>query len=154
MSRAKQYRILTPQIIHETIDGEAVVVNLETGTYYSIDKVGAIVWSCIDHGCSIDSLMSHVAVLCEGDRTTIEQGIQEFINNLEKENLIGSAELDSVEPANEHAYPVFSGKKIPFENPKLNIYIDMQDLLLLDPIHDVDESGWPSKRQKAEQTKK
>jgi hypothetical protein len=26
----------------------------------------------------------------------------------------------------------------------LNKYTDMQDLLLLDPIHEVDAAGWPS----------
>jgi hypothetical protein len=28
--------------------------------------------------------------------------------------------------------------------PVLNKYTDMQDLLLLDPIHEVDERGWPN----------
>jgi len=32
-----------------------------------------------------------------------------------------------------------------FAPPVLEVYTDMQDLLLLDPIHDVDETvGWPS----------
>ena len=30
-----------------------------------------------------------------------------------------------------------------FERPKLGKYTDMQDLLLADPIHEVDEQGWP-----------
>ena len=30
-----------------------------------------------------------------------------------------------------------------FTPSKLNRYADMQDLLLLDPIHEVDEEGWP-----------
>jgi len=150
MSKAKQYRILTQQIIHETIDGEVVVVNLETGTYYSFDKAGAIVWNCIDQGCTIDSVVSYVTTLYDGDSTTIVQEIQEFINNLEKEKLIVSSELESTETKNGHIHPILSGEKIPFANPKINKYIDMQNLLLLDPIHDVDESGWPSKKQKAE----
>jgi hypothetical protein len=28
----------------------------------------------------------------------------------------------------------------------LERYTDMQELLLLDPIHDVDESGWPHRK--------
>jgi hypothetical protein len=28
-------------------------------------------------------------------------------------------------------------------DPKLEKYTDMEDLLLLDPIHDVQEVGWP-----------
>ncbi len=34
--------------------------------------------------------------------------------------------------------------KTPFQIPVLDVYSDMQDLLLLDPIHDVDETGWPT----------
>jgi hypothetical protein len=35
------------------------------------------------------------------------------------------------------------GKESKFEKPGLQKYSDMQDLLLLDPIHEVDEMGWP-----------
>ena len=28
--------------------------------------------------------------------------------------------------------------------PRLRKYTDMQDLLLLDPIHEIDQSGWPN----------
>ncbi len=31
-----------------------------------------------------------------------------------------------------------------FTEPTVHTYADMQDLLLLDPIHDVDETGWPN----------
>jgi hypothetical protein len=34
--------------------------------------------------------------------------------------------------------------KSPFEMPKLSKYTDMEDLLALDPIHEVDEMGWPN----------
>jgi hypothetical protein len=33
--------------------------------------------------------------------------------------------------------------KKPFTDPVIEIYTDLQDLLLLDPIHDVDDRGWP-----------
>ena len=35
-------------------------------------------------------------------------------------------------------------ERLSFEAPILHKYTDMQDLLLLDPIHEVDEAGWPS----------
>jgi hypothetical protein len=43
---------------------------------------------------------------------------------------------DRVDPA----VPNQSG---PFRVPVLNRYSDMADMLLLDPVHDVEESGWP-----------
>ena len=30
-----------------------------------------------------------------------------------------------------------------FEAPSLEKYTDMQDLVLLDPVHEVDQTGWP-----------
>ncbi len=35
---------------------------------------------------------------------------------------------------------------VPYAPPALETYTDMQELLLLDPIHDVDETGWPAAR--------
>jgi hypothetical protein len=32
--------MLGSQIVHETIDGETVVINLATGNYYSIEAIG------------------------------------------------------------------------------------------------------------------
>ena len=31
-----------------------------------------------------------------------------------------------------------------FQEPALQKYTDMEDLLLLDPIHEVDDTGWPN----------
>ena len=61
---------------------------------------------------------------------------------LQMENLVTSVDcLADVTPsAIENAVAV----KQPFEAPILNKYNDMQELLLLDPIHDVDEAGWPN----------
>jgi len=39
-----------------------------------------------------------------------------------------------------------AGGTLVFDAPVLHSYTDMQDVLLLDPIHDVDETGWPSSR--------
>ena len=33
---------------------------------------------------------------------------------------------------------------IEFQLPKLNIYTDMEALLLADPIHEVESDGWPN----------
>ena len=34
-------------------------------------------------------------------------------------------------------------EKTQFEFPIIEKFTDMQELLLLDPIHEVDEKGWP-----------
>jgi len=39
---------------------------------------------------------------------------------------------------------ITSAERPPFTKPELHKFTDMQDLLLFDPIHEVDESGWPN----------
>jgi hypothetical protein len=36
-----------------------------------------------------------------------------------------------------------NGGRVPFPAPVLNKFTDMQMLLLIDPIHDVSQKGWP-----------
>ena len=52
--------------------------------------------------------------------------------------------------ADEPGQPVLAaiesnGDSRPYQEPKLGKYTDMQELLLLDPVHEVDEVGWPNK---------
>ena len=35
-------------------------------------------------------------------------------------------------------------EKKPFNKFEMTAHTDVQDLLLLDPFHDVDDSGWPA----------
>ena len=44
------YRVNSPQVILETFADEVVIVNLESGSYYSIDKVGAEIWALLAEG--------------------------------------------------------------------------------------------------------
>jgi hypothetical protein len=34
----------------------------------------------------------------------------------------------------------------PYKAPALAVHEDMQDLITLDPIHDVDQVGWPTRK--------
>ena len=138
------FRVNSPNVIHEIIDGEAVLVNLESGSYYSIDSVGAVVWDYIEKGLSNSQIVEAIANQFEGEQVHINEGIQELFGQLQAEQLIVPTDA----PTNGQATvinDVANGQpQLKFEAPMLHKYTDMEDLLLLDPIHDVDESGWPN----------
>ena len=139
------FRVNSPNVIHEIIDGEAVLVNLETGSYYSIDSVGATIWDYVGKGLSSNQIIEAVATQYEGEEADIAAGIQRLFDDLQAERLIIADEAAS---DNGHTFTMSETadeqSKLPFEAPVLHKYTDMEDLLLLDPIHDVDESGWPN----------
>lgn len=139
------FQVNSPHVIHEIIDGEAVLVNLQNGNYYSIDRVGAVVWAYMEQGFSTGQIMEAISSRYEGDRAGIEQGVQQLLDQLQAEQLIVAGQAGPVpEPVSSPNGPAGPQAKSAFEAPVLNKYTDMEALLLLDPIHDVDESGWPN----------
>jgi len=135
------FKINSPKVIHETIDGETVIVNLDSGNYYSLDSLGADIWDAIGKGIPVDYIIGDISCRYNGEREEVDRTIRQFIDELLQEALISPLEGggDRHEPPTEIAdgHP-------PFKAPTLQKYSDMQDLLLLDPIHEVDDTGWPN----------
>jgi hypothetical protein len=139
MNPQSRFAVNTPNIVCEIFDNEVVAVNLDVGIYYSITGWSAKVWQMIQNGLSIEEMNQILTKYCD-DSANINESLTKFSQNLLDKNLIVSSNsLDKT-----------SSIEIQFENidriPDLLIeeFSDMQDILLLDPVHDVDESGWPS----------
>ena len=142
----QRFRVNTPTVTHETIDGEAVIINLDSGNYYSLIEVGSFIWGLVEKGASASEVQNLVHQAYQGNATDIDRGVQELLAQLQQESLIvpvdgagafDLTQLNQVVPSNN------SHEKPSFNPPLLHKYSDMQELLLLDPIHDVDEAGWP-----------
>jgi hypothetical protein len=143
MKISEQYRINTPQTIFEVFDDEIIIVSFFDGSYYSVKGSAAIIWKSIAAGAPAQRIIDSLVAMHPADANRVIQGVTSFISELARLNLIVP-----VEAIADHADAVEIEKSaLPteFQAPVLESYDDMQDLLLLDPIHDVDEMGWPQK---------
>ncbi len=132
-----------PQVITEHFDDEVVAINLETGCYYNMEKSGALVWMLICQGVTFDEIMHEVEQRYLGERALIEPSIWQFMDELQQAQLVvQSTDSAIAQPDTPLRLPA-SSAKIAFTPPVLCEYTDMQELLLLDPIHEVSNQGWP-----------
>jgi predicted Rdx family selenoprotein len=138
-----RYRVNTPGVILETFADEVVIVNLESGNYFSIDKTGAEIWALLAEGASLPEIVSQLGRRYAAPQADIERALQAWMEQLLAEALLvpsaGGAAPDRAAIAT-----LAPAERLPFEPPALQKYTDMQELLLLDPIHEVDETGWPN----------
>jgi hypothetical protein len=144
------FKINSPKVVHETIDGEVVVVNLDLGDYYSLVKVAVDIWNGIERGISQENMIAEICDRYDGSYAEIEASVDSFLKKLQLEKLIVLNSTDSEVIANNgaeesHTQPIKNKAK--FEPPILEKFTDMEDLLLLDPIHEVEEAGWPNAKQ-------
>jgi hypothetical protein len=138
---AARYKV-SPRVINETIDGEAVMINLASGNYYILDPVGAEVWTYIERTASVSEIVEGLSARYDGSPADIEGAVGGLLAELQSEDLVVPA--DGGNGAAHTAAPVApAGDRQPFSTPKLEKFTDMQDLILIDPVHQVDEAGWP-----------
>ncbi len=116
-------------VIAKVMDGEAVIINLVNGMYYSTDKVGAVIWSLLEGGHSISEAAENVAKRYEIAPDRAVSDISQLVTQLLDERLLLPCE-DRQAPAAE-GDP--SSQRESYETPALQIYSDMGDLLALDP---------------------
>ena len=130
------YRVNTPAVASKIIDGEAVLIHFTSGHYYSTDQTGAAIVELLD-GRTVSDVADAIRSAYTGDADAISQAVSAFVDQLVAEGLVVVADAPSASPM-----PPLEGSGA-FVTPELNRYADLQDLLVLDPIHDTDEAGWP-----------
>ena len=124
------------KVVSDLIDGEMMLLNMEAGHYYSLMGAGAPLWSLICEGTTREALLESLTnAYPKNDKLVLEADLDDFLKSLRSEELVSEcSEAQSVAVEFEKDYAP----------PKVATYSDLQDLLLLDPIHDVDETGWPT----------
>jgi hypothetical protein len=136
------FAINNPHVVHETIDGETILIHLGTGTYYSLDGVAAEVWELLVAGASDSETGARLKARYETDPARVEQCVGSLIEELLQEDLLthGASDPTPVLPPDTAGF----GLAGPFVEPVLHKYTDMQEFMLVDPLHDVEaDAGWP-----------
>jgi hypothetical protein len=148
ISTKARFCVNAPTVTHEVIDGEAVIINLVSGKYYSLCNAGAEIWTLVDKRVPLGGIVHRLAANYIGDRSCIENAVAELIQRLQEEDLIVpwicetyAEDFSETESAFE-----LNRERPPFEAPVMHMFTDMQELLVLDPIHEVAELGWPHKK--------
>lgn len=124
-------------VVHEKFDDETVTVNLETGCYFSLKGSADAIWALAAAGHSQSQIVARLRESYDGDATEIEATTTAFLNRLVEESLLERANGET----STAAVALEGGLFVP---PSLQKYTDMEELLQLDPVHEVDHMGWPN----------
>jgi len=118
-----EFSIIGDHIVGEVFDGEAIIIDTVTGAYYSLPEGPADVWAALTAG---PATLHGVCTVSGIDSDTVDGVLGELV-------AAGLVTHSGDEPP--HA---------PSGTGVLVKYSDMEELLLLDPIHDVSPAGWPA----------
>lgn len=131
------WRVNAPDVISETIDGETIILHLGNGFYFSAGGCGPLLWEMLSTSVPVADVVDAVAAGFDCAGVDVRGEVERFIGELTAEGLLVPAEA-----AGGAARAVDGGGA--FEPATLSKFTDMEDLLLLDPVHEVSpQQGWP-----------
>ena len=134
-----EFTINTSSVVFERLNGEVIIISNQNGKYYSLGYTASDIWYLIQTSVSSSLWLKTLADNYQEIPDSAEDEVKKFVDALLSENLIKSSEAAFGEL-----------QLLPEDNPRgkwscpeLLIFDDLQDLLLVDPIHDTGEEGWP-----------
>ena len=131
------YKINDAKMFFDMADGQAVVINFTNGMYYGTSTLGSAVLSNLVNGVAPEKIAEAVRAHA-GCPAGFDAAFAAFLDELTgKEILVSGPAADAAAEIPESAFA--DGFEL-----TLDEFAEVQDLLLADPVHDVDvDQGWP-----------
>jgi len=120
---AGRYAVRGPEIVHDTVERETIIINTSSSAYYSTNQSGSALWNAIADGHRVEQ----IAVAFAADPKSVER----FISRLLAEKLIVTADSARTGPSGR---PEIAGFSV-LELPLLTKHLKLEELLDSDPAH-------------------
>jgi len=131
------YKLNEQEMFSDITDNSAVIINAKTGIYYGMNMAGTLVYKSLIDGNSVTKILDYLKQVPQAP-SDMEERLNMFIDELLKKNII----VEGLTVKNS----IIMDSEILIKNNfelKVGEYLDAQELLLADPIHDVEkEEGW------------
>lgn len=135
------YTTASNAIVHEFLDDEVIIANLDTGCYFSVRGSGIPIWQLLIGGMDSNILLSRLAHQYGELPNQCGSEIEAFISSVTADGLLAVTN-DVTRVADSEAVIHFLSA---YMSPIIEKYDEMTDLLMLDPVHEVDAQGWPKR---------
>lgn len=82
------YRIDREKVFWRHVEGETIILNIESGLYYTVDGVGSLAWSMIVEGRPDDQILERILSTYDVSPESAARDLKRWVESLKKEKLI------------------------------------------------------------------
>jgi hypothetical protein len=83
--------VIPADVVFRELDGEAVILNLDTGTYFGLDRVGTRMWQLIEQHSSLKKVLAALVDEFDAPADHLERDLLAFAALLMAKGLIAHA---------------------------------------------------------------
>jgi hypothetical protein len=140
-----RYALREPEVALEGFDGEAILIDFRTGSYYSLSPSASEIVAGLGARWTPAEVITALGRRYPLAADRVEQDVLGLTQRFVEEGVLVAGPAPADVPA-ASGEPPWGPAAARYEAPVVERYEDMQEMLLLDPIHDVDLTGWPAQR--------
>jgi hypothetical protein len=133
ISAETRLRINEEEIAAQIIDAEAVLINLGTGMYYTMDGTGCEVWAMIERRLTLAEMGHALAARYAVAPAAVLNDLQRLAGELLEEGLVRAASEAGDAVGAGEPLSALSPAANAYAPPNLCRYTDMAEVLALDP---------------------
>ena len=85
---AQKFHIDREKVVWRTVDGEAVILNLDDGLYYTLNEVGTLVWEGLAVGAALQEIANNLTDQYNVGIKQAQCDIKDLITRLNKTQLV------------------------------------------------------------------
>jgi len=79
---------VSKDVMSRVLAGDAVLLDLSSGTYFGLNRIGAEVWQLIDGSRTVAELRVHLAARFAVDDATLERDLSALLASLHSRGLV------------------------------------------------------------------
>ena len=87
MSPSQRLRISDAAVVRD-LDGESVILNIDSGIYFGLDQVGTRIWQLIGQYGEVDSILRVLEDEYDADRRVLRADLEALIGVLIEKQLV------------------------------------------------------------------
>ncbi len=139
-----RYRIAEEDVLFEEYQDETIMANLNIGAYYTLDLVGSDFLRALILAPNIEIAESWLHSLYPDQAEHMKRHLATFIDDCMEEQLLIAHDEGEADPDLPVPQALQASTDV-FGPPVLTKYMDIEDVLKFDPVHEVEpEHGWPT----------
>ncbi len=80
--------VRSPEQVSGELDGRVVLLSIENGEYYDMNKAGSHIWTLLEKPMAVTALVDQLLTEFEVDRATCEKDVRELLEKLLTDKLV------------------------------------------------------------------
>ncbi len=80
--------VISPNQLAAQLNGEVIILNMQSGTYFGLDEVAARIWSLVQKPVTCAEVLATLFAEYEVEHSQLEGDVMRFVHNLHKIDLL------------------------------------------------------------------